>query len=182
MTCIVGYIDNGIAYIASDGQITAGYNITTNNYNKIYINKDIIAAFSGTLVPLPALEKVFMNIETEKIIDLKLDIYDGFIAPAKKEIIHREINLKEYSFKILLAKKDQLIEVTEHWCITSYKEKTAIGSGGNYALGALEALSKIKMPILEKIKISMEVANSCDAGTNNNFVYADTQCLKLNNL
>jgi ATP-dependent protease HslVU (ClpYQ) peptidase subunit len=183
MTCIVGYVEKGISYIAADGQISAGHYIVNNNSDKIYINNDIIAAFSGSVYLCDIIEKIFMNINTQDISDFKFDIYNHLILPVKKEIKYREMEEKDINFSGLLARRDELIEVSHHPSVAPYKEKYATGSGGYYALASLETISKIKkMPVLEKIKISLEVASSLDTGTNNNWTYADTKNLKIKKL
>ena len=183
MTCILGYIEGSSVYIVADGQITAGLKKEVSDYDKININGDIIAAFSGTMNSINVLESVFKKVDSKKIITLKDDLYNFFIDPLKKEVSRVGLSGDYLSFSGLIAKKNELFEINNHFNIIPHKKKAGIGSGSQYALGSLETLERTnKLPTLEKLKICMDISDFFDAGSNNNITWADTKTLITQNL
>ena len=115
MTCILGYIEGSSVYIVADGQITAGLKKEVSDYDKININGDIIAAFSGTMNSINVLESVFKKVDSKKIITLKDDLYNFFIDPLKKEVSRVGLSGDYLSFSGLIAKKNELFEINNHF-------------------------------------------------------------------
>lgn len=180
MTCIIGYLKDSVVHIAADSQITGYPRKEESNYDKILINGDIIAAFSGNLHCVVALETEFKKMESDKVINLKNDIYDAFLKPARDLMKRREIPDSSLSFSILLAKKDELLETNNHYGLLTVSEKHTIGSGAQYAIGCLEALERTsKLSLEQKMKMSIAVAHQFDIGTNDNIKYANTKDLKI---
>jgi hypothetical protein len=180
MTCIIGYLKDSTVHIAADSQITCGARIDENNYEKILVNGDIVAAFSGNLHCVVALETEFNKLEPEKVVTLKNDIYDVFLKPVRNLIKQREIPDNSISFRALIAKKNELIETDNNYAILNVSEKISIGSGSFHAIGSLEALDRFSALSLEqKLKTSILIANKYDAGTNDNIKYCNTKDLKI---
>lgn len=180
MTCIIGYLKDSVVHIAADSQITCGLKRDESNYDKILINGDIIAAFSGNLHCVVALETEFNKMQSDKVINLKEDIYDAFLKPARDLMKRREMAENALNFRVLLAKKDVLLETDTHYGLLTVSEKHCIGSGAQYAIGSLDALDRTsKLSLEQKMKMSIIIASHNDVGTNDNIKYTNTRDLKI---
>lgn len=179
MTAILAFIENGNVYVGADSQVTAGYDIWNDDYDKIHINGDIVAAFSGTHTVLPLAEKLFKSLDPHKIINLKDDIWDYFLVHMQRETNIRNMNNETYS--AIFAKGDQLIDTTNKGCITSYKKCTAIGVGGPAARTAYHVLERYRadMRPLELLKNSLTTAADLNSCCNKVLKYATTKDLKV---
>jgi len=182
MTCIVGIVDNDVAYIASDSQITAGSDIESHTYKKIHINKDLVMGISGSFTHVPLVEKIFNSIDADKFLNLRDDVHQMFYAPLAKELSDKAY-MRNNNWSGMIAKGNQLIEVSDNHCISQYTV-SAIGSGRYAARACLETLRIINSSheALEKIKLAMTVASNLDIGTDANWYYADTKNLKVKKL
>jgi ATP-dependent protease HslVU (ClpYQ) peptidase subunit len=137
MTCIVGIADQGIIYMGGDRAASDGSSIVSLATPKIYIRDEWIFGYAGSMgvgqimqiIDIPILKK-----DDDPFMILRMDMVDSF----KYMLDHNGITLNdENETDILIGCRGRLFEFSPtDWSVAEIKE-TAIGSGGNFALGSL---------------------------------------------
>ena len=156
MTCIVGIVDDGIVYIGGDRGASDGSAIVSLATPKVYIRDEWIFGYAGSLgicqkmqiINIPILEE-----DDDPFIILRMDIVDAF----KAMIDAQGITLNEDNdTDILIGCRGRLFEFSpSDWSVAEIKQ-TAIGSGGNFALGSLH--TSIDADPIDRIGIALGAA------------------------
>lgn len=137
MTCIVGIAQEGIVYIGGDRGASDGSSIASLATPKVYIRDEWIFGYAGSIgigqimqiIDIPILKE-----DDDPFLVLRMDLVDQF----KNMLEHNGITMNEDNdTDILIGCRGRLFEFSpSDWSVAEIKE-TAIGSGGNFALGSL---------------------------------------------
>lgn len=170
MTCIVGYKENGKVYIGGDSSSSSSSgNIKIRKQPKVIKKGGIIFGFSGSFKIAQLVEYSF-NIpkQKEKISDIEY-LCTAFSGGLVQCLIDNKYGLNDenemmcsafligYNAKLYTVYAD--FQIAEH--IYDY---SSLGSGEEYALGALKAMEDMKYSPIQRIEKALESA-SCFCST-----------------
>lgn len=141
MTCIVGISDGSNVYIGGERGSSDGYSILPLTRPKVAYNGDYLIGYSGSqgigelahFINMPPITK-----------DIHKTLRTTFISTLKDAIesYGNASHLEDNSTDWLVGVNGKLFEISsEDWHISEF-EYTAIGSGGNIALGSLHTSRK----------------------------------------
>ena len=154
--------------IGSDGQITKGETITKNNALKVgHMNGyPIIYGCAGTLLDTAALVRKFEN---------QLIECDGDFSKALETlscILQTDISMRDQESLIIAADENRLALLSGSGELLEPENNfVAIGSGGNYAYAAANALyNYTDMDAEQIVRIALKIASSICVYTNANIV------------
>lgn len=173
MTTIVGLVENGIGYIGCDTQLTAGYQ-RLRVADKVHQHKRLHIGVSGML-RLSDLTRsnlaIFDTYQDDR------DSVVSVIVPALRQVLrdngylakHDEVESAEVG-DWLLVSSGAVFEIGVDFSVAQAIDDTgAIGSGANYALGALAVLDK-KLKPATRIRRALEAAARYDIYTSAPFM------------
>lgn len=158
MTCIVGISDGTNVYIGGDRGASDGSSIISLATPKVYIRDEWIFGYAGSMGIGQIMQCIDMPIvkpNEDPFIVLRMDIVDAF-----KSIMDMQgLSITEDNdTNFLIGIRGRLFEFTPmDWSVAEIKE-TAIGSGGNFALGSLHTTYSIPIPIVERIEHALKAA------------------------
>lgn len=157
MTCIVGISDDGKVYMGGDRGASDGSAIVSLVSPKVYIRDEWIFGYAGSMgigqimqiITIPILKE-----DEDPFIVLRMDIVDQF----KSIMDNQGMSITEDNdTDILIGIRGRLFEFSPaDWSVAEVKE-TAIGSGGNFALGSLHSTYSIYSPIV-RISMALDAA------------------------
>jgi ATP-dependent protease HslVU (ClpYQ) peptidase subunit len=156
VTCIVGIVDDGVIYIGGDRGASDGSAIISLATPKVYIRDEWIFGYAGSLgigqimqiINIPILEE-----DDDPFIILRMDIVEAFKAMMDAQGI--TLN-EDNDTDILIGCRGRLFEFSpSDWSVAEIKQ-TAIGSGGNFALGSLH--TSIDADPIDRIGIALGAA------------------------
>jgi ATP-dependent protease HslVU (ClpYQ) peptidase subunit len=137
MTCIVGIAYEGNVYMGGDRGASDGSAIVSLNTPKVYIRDEWIFGYAGSMgigqimqiINIPLLKP-----DDDPFLVLRMDMVDAF----RGMLEHNGITMNEDNdTDILIGCRGRLFEFSPaDWSVAEVQE-TAVGSGGNFALGAL---------------------------------------------
>jgi ATP-dependent protease HslVU (ClpYQ) peptidase subunit len=135
MTCIVGYVDNGIVYIGGDSAGSTDEIIRERVDKKVFRVQDFLIGFT-TSFRMGQLLQHKLKVPKQKCkSDFKF-MCTVFIDSVK--MVFKEDNMKG---NFLVGYRGVLYDIEEDFQVAMVAEKyNAVGSGSQYALGALHAL------------------------------------------
>jgi 20S proteasome alpha/beta subunit len=142
VTCIVGIAQEDTVYIGGDRGASDGSSIASLDTPKVYIRDEWIFGYAGSIgigqimqiIDIPILKP-----DDDPFLVLRMDMVDAF----KSMLEHNGISITEDNdTDILIGCRGRLFEFSPaDWSVAEIKE-TAIGSGGNFALGSLHTTSQ----------------------------------------
>ena len=159
MTCIVGISDGKNVYIGGDRGASDDSAIISIAQSKVIVNGDWIYGYSGSLGNGQLFD--FLNFPaTIKKTDDVYKIIRFNLVPQLKELFETHGSTKDDdATDYLIGVKGRLFELSsEDWGVAEVKE-TAIGSGGNFALGSLFSTQDIENPIV-RVTIALNAATT----------------------
>ena len=162
--CLVRRSENDIA-IAGDGQVTMGeHSIMKNNAKKIRkIYKDqVLCGFAGSVADAYSLMEKF---------EKKMEEHQGNLkraAVALAQMWRQDQASRNLDAMMLVADRDSVLVISGTGeVIEPDASYVAIGSGGNYAYSAANALyNHTDMSAVEIVKESLKIASSICVYTN----------------
>ncbi|MDO5582131.1 MAG: ATP-dependent protease subunit HslV [Planctomycetia bacterium] len=173
-TTILTVRKDGIVAIGGDGQVTLGSSIMKSDAMKIrkMLDGRVITGFAGSAADAFALLERF---------EMKLKDYPSNTLRAATELakdwrIDRALRKLEAmmivvdsQITLLLSGNGDVIQPTDGIL--------AIGSGGNYAMAAANALKKFStLSAGEIVRESLKIASEIDIYTNSNIVVEELKC------
>jgi ATP-dependent protease HslVU (ClpYQ) peptidase subunit len=142
MTCIVGIAKDNVVYIGGDRGASDGSAIVSLATPKVYIRDEWIFGYAGSMgigqimqiINIPILSE-----DDDPFMVLRMDMVDAF----KSMMDIQGISITEDSdTDFLIGIRGRLFEFSpSDWSVAEIHE-TAIGSGGNFALGSLHTTSQ----------------------------------------
>lgn len=174
-TTILTVRKDGIVAIGGDGQVTLGSSIMKSDAMKIrkMLDGRVITGFAGSAADAFALLERF---------EMKLKDYPSNTLRAATELakdwrIDRALRKLEAMMIIVDAQITLLLSGTGD-VIQPTDGILAIGSGGNYAMAAANALKKFSsLSAGEIVRESLKIASKIDIYTNSNIVVEELKCL-----
>jgi 20S proteasome alpha/beta subunit len=158
MTCIVGIAHKGNVYIGGDRGASDGSSIVSLDTPKVYIRDEWIFGYAGSMgigqimqiIDIPILKP-----DDNPFLVLRMDLVDAF----RSMLEHNGITMNEDNdTDILIGCRGRLFEFSPaDWSVAEIKE-TAIGSGGNFALGSLHTSIGMRISPEDRIKLALESA------------------------
>ena len=142
MTCIVGIAQEGSVYIGGDRGASDGSAIVSLATPKVYIRDEWIFGYAGSMgigqimqiINIPILQE-----DDDPFLILRMDMVDAF--KSMMDIQGTSIN-EDSDTDFLIGCRGRLFEFSpSDWSVAEINE-TAIGSGGNFALGSLHTTSQ----------------------------------------
>jgi len=158
---------NGDICIGGDGQVTMGETTIMKNgakkVKKIFKDK-VLTGFAGSVADAFSLTDKF---------EKKLQEHDGNLKRAAVDLAQLWRNdkaVRSLEALMIVADKDEMLVISGNGeVIAPDKNVIAIGSGGNYAYAAAQALyENTDLDAESIVKKSLEIASSICVYTNNN--------------
>lgn len=162
MSCVIGYRSGDVLYIAADSAATTeDGDIRSVKVNKIFRNGKYLIGYAGSI----RAGQIFTQ--------------DCFEAPDNIKELVEAIRNKMYDYGCLVAAEagismsqtcfviayeGELYELMSDFQLNLVDEYTAIGSGTQYALAAMEVLKNEDLSPSQKLIKSLEVASRFNAG------------------
>lgn len=148
MSCVVGYVDNGIIYMGGDsaatGEGTSDQRLRKSE--KVFLLRgrnetDIVVGFCGSYRIGYFLKHCFEIPTAGARQEPQNFIYKAFVPDLEDQMVRNKIKLS--GSEILVGFRGRLFLIEEDFSPTESMENyEACGDGGPYALGALYVLSK----------------------------------------
>lgn len=166
-TTIVAVRRNGEVCIGGDGQVTMGESTvmksSAKKVRKIYRNT-VVSGFAGSVADAFSLTEMF---------EKKLEEHSGNLrraAVALAQMWRSDRGMRNLEALMIVGSKEELLVISGNGeVIVPDEDFIAIGSGGNYAYAAANALYKhTDMTAEEIVRESLQIAASICVYTNTN--------------
>jgi len=174
MTCIVGYVYNGIVYMGSDSQVTENGRIDYIE-QKVFFNvhnNEFLIGFCGDLRYSELLRYYFVPPQNEFDWDIDRYICTDFCSGMRKCLVdngYSNPNNKVDGGCSLIGYKGRLYQIScDHGAFHSSRKYNSIGSGCEFALGAMSILDTLPISSYEKVSRSLESAIEGNFGCGGN--------------
>ena len=150
MTCIAAIAQDGIVYMAGDSAASepnAG-GITTVTSPKIFIKDEYLIGYAGSFRMGKFIQYTveFPKLPSWAKGGAKLDEFmNGTVSPSiRKQVREHELEQSEKEgFGLVIGIRGSIFEVDEEWAAyENIRNYTAIGSGGDIAIGSLYSTNK----------------------------------------
>jgi ATP-dependent protease HslVU (ClpYQ) peptidase subunit len=143
MTCIVGVAHEGKVYIGGDRAASDGSSVLSMVSPKVYIRDQWIYGYAGTIGIAQCMNYVSLPIPGEGE-DIERLIKTVIVPELKLYIESHSVTAKDPDTTWLLGANGQLFEFSDSdWSVVEV-DFTAVGSGGNFALGSLHTSTRHK--------------------------------------
>lgn len=170
MTIIVGLVEKGKAYIASDGRISSGteiINCATVDH-KVYHFGKLVIGCAGTVRTMQIIRD---NLNLPIQMDGQSDqaYLSSFVRAV--EALYKEHTVKDSDkIRCILGYNHKIYRLECDFSITESK-CDAVGSGAKVARGALTAsfMLKAKLSPAKRLRLAVDCAAQCDSGCGNSF-------------
>lgn len=165
MTCVVGVVKDGIVYMGADSAESAGWSIRDTD-QKIFKVGEFLIGQSGS-VRAGQLVQYMMSVERQSArtddMCYMVMVFAESVRTVQKEHgkANIESNKEDSNLELLIGYRGNLYRLYGDYTIRSCKNGfDAIGSGGDFAVGVLAALSDLspKKRIRKALKISAQYA------------------------
>lgn len=168
-TTVLGVLHNGKVSVGADGQATMGNTIAKSNVQKVrkLQNGKILAGFAGSTADAFTLIEKF----EEKLNAFGGNMKRGAIELAKEWRTDRY--LRKLEAMLIVANSSEILVISGTGDVLEPENGiAAIGSGGNYALSAANALKKHAghLTAAEIVREGLSIAADLCIYTNHNFV------------
>lgn len=173
MTCVIGYLSGGNAYLAADSE---GSNYASKDifYNrKVFYKNGLLIGCAGSYRAIQLLKYKFNPPMPEQIVDLPKTSPDAYymncvIADSIKAVftengfaeIENNKNNAVNSY-ILIMFKNRIYEVqSDYSIIETVRNFSAIGCGADHARGAMFVLDPANLQPEKKLELAIEAAKT----------------------
>lgn len=151
MTCIVGIVEKGHVYIGGDSASSNTKWIKTKKDSKVYKRGDFIVGMSGRCYVIQEIKHSFIfPWDTENLTPMEFMIRN--FIPALKTFL-KAVHRKFDECSMIIGYKHHLFTVCDDLTVHEWiNDFDAVGSGEEYAIGALHALTNTSIPTKEKVE------------------------------
>lgn len=164
MTTILAYKDDENSYIATEGQSTYGWGVSSSNYKKIFKKGKLYIAMTGNCMAINIIQDIW-NLPKRKKLSKKHYITKTVI-PSSRKAIHDYVTSRGISpnvdFGMIIVYKSEIYRVfpNSSWRRIKKHEIISGGSGMDYAETYFNASSE--KDIKKRLISSIEYAISKD--------------------
>jgi len=160
MTCIIGYKDKDIVYLAGDGALSMGNTNMSSAISKVFYNGDFVLGNCGSCRMGDILEYSFIAPKIEEGGEYNHRFMcTSFIESLKQshELGGFDPSNDENNGEILVAVRDKLFIIFPDYSVVEYDNHYyAVGCGHDIAKGAIFALEQANQKRAKKDKLSVE--------------------------
>lgn len=185
MTCIVGFIENGVTYIGSDSLGSNGYSGKVYKGGKVFHidNKnDIISGYTSSYRMGQLLKHSSGLFDKLSLIENSVNeryMVNNFIPRIQDLFKSGGYQTDKSGQKgggvFLLGFKDRLYKIQEDYSVLETDDEyDACGSGEDFALGALSAIKDLKLNPKERMRIALNAASKFSVGVSPPFYMVNT--------
>lgn len=185
MSCVIGYVGNDRIVIGADSCISSGYMYHKANYKKIFRKGDMYIGVVGRTRTAQIIENLF--VAPARTVDTSPVAYiTGEFIRALRECVKE--NDDDLWFTVMLVYGGKLYTIDSDFSILESPSFHAIGSGADFALGALSVLSEVDVSPERRVEVALEISArhaihvaqpwqilSIDINTNEEIVNTETQ-------
>lgn len=186
MTCIIGFVENGITYLGGDSLGSDGFSKTIVKQPKVFHSKDtkeIIMGYTTSFRMGQLLQNSKGLFDELSIMQNKVDyeyLITKFIPNIQKLFsdggFEKNKDGTKSSGEFLLGYKDKLFKVQSDYSILeSANNYDACGCGEYYALGSLKTTENLDLSPVEKIHKALQAASAFSAGVAPPFYIINTK-------
>ena len=183
MTCIIGLVEDSKAYIGGDSAIASGSTVRILKEAKAFRNGPFVMGGTGSPRMTQLLQYgLDVPVQDEKMSDEQymITVFAEAVRKVLKEHGFAEVEDNKESFgTFLVGYHGGLYAVYSDLQVTQYQDgMEAIGSGSEFALGALYVLSNLnsedRLPPEERIVLALAAAAYFDANVKQPFAVKRT--------
>jgi len=165
MTCIVGAVEKGIVHLGGDSAMSSGGTLLYDGTSKVFRRNGLVLGSSGSVRQRDLLRHV-LEFPKPPLDDAELAVWmrTAFVASLRscfKDAGYTSIehNAENFQGAFLVGCGGHLYAVYGDFQVAEFAERWhAIGSGQDYALGALWALRDAKMPMRKRVTVALSAA------------------------
>lgn len=167
MTCVIGLIEKGRVYIGADSAAVAGWTRRKTLLRKVFRRGPFLIGYTTSFRMGQLLEHQLQVVKQEENETDMAYMVNRFIEATRSLLKERgfakvESN-NESGGQFLVGYKGRLYSVESDFQVGEMAEGfDAVGSGSDYALGAMSALAKL--PPKRRILRSLEIASEFNMG------------------
>lgn len=184
ITCIVGYIEDGVTWIGGDSLGSNGYSKTVRKDNKVFGLKDTIHGVIGytssfRMGQLLQYKNGLIDSRDEDKVDheyLVTRFIPNVIDTLESGGYSRSNNGEKSGGTFLLGYKDRLYKIESDYQVGETQDNfDACGCGEEFALGALEILKDSPIGVNHKILRALRAASKFSTGVAPPYVIMNTK-------
>lgn len=163
MTCIVGIQNNGVTFMAGDSCAASGWETRVSNIPKVFINNGWVIGYTSSF-RMGQLLQYELKISPPSVIP-DLGYMVTIIIPEIRKLLKESGYAKvdsnvETVGTFLISAKGKMFCIQNDLQVQQYRDGFySIGSGDEYALGAMRAFDLANLRIRDIITDSIEVAS-----------------------
>lgn len=182
MTCIVGLLDNGKAYMGADSLGSNGY--TGNVYKnrkvfKLSENKDILVGYTSSFRMGQLLQYSSGLFDELSLLKNSVDekyMVNTFIPNVKALFKNGGYEKNETGGNFLITFKDKLYEVQSDYAILEPANGfSSVGCGEDFAMASLETTKDLDMKPVDRIIKALESAEKYSTGVRRPFYIINSE-------
>lgn len=182
MTCIVGLLDNGKAYMGADSLCSNGYTGKVNKNKKLFKlsnQKDILVGYTSSFRMGQLLQYSTGLFDELSLLKNEVDekyMVNNFIPNVKKLFKDGGYDKNDQGGNFLVTFKDKLYEVQCDYSILEPSNGFAsVGCGEDFALASLETTKDLEMNPIDRIKKALECAEKYSVGVGRPFYIINSE-------
>jgi len=165
MSVVVGFVGENGVYLAADGQATDGWQRIEMVAPKVFRCPPLVIGCVGTM-RLVQILSTFLTLPKSDSHD-PLDFLVRYFVPAVQEILkeHGYLQDDKIAGECLIVAGNRLFRLSDDFQVVEREGGyDAIGSGAEYALGAIEALKDHDLPADSVVSAAVKVAMAFHVG------------------
>lgn len=175
MTCIVGYVENGVVYMGGDSAGVRGYDVTLRKDVKVFKVGEFIFGFTWSFRMGQILKYSFKPPLHENGVSDEKYMMTVFVDEVRKLFkekgFARKESDEEKGGEFMVGYRGNIYTIESDYQVSISRENfEAVGCGEYYAKGAMNILDKAKLPPKTKIKLALETAEKFSGGVRSPFV------------
>lgn len=175
MTCVIGLEHEGVVYMGCDSQTSYGWEKRPLAESKIFRRGQMLFGVGGASLIGNAL-RYRLVIPQRETVGTNLEYLNTLFIDAVRKCFeehkcHDSEKENRFDGTFLLGYQGKLYRIEPNYAITYLADGfDSIGSGSNYALGALAALDPNIIHPKQRIQKALEIAIRFDMGTSGEMV------------
>lgn len=163
MTCIVGLVENGEVWISGDSLVSSGGRTDVRNDEKVFIKDDMAFGVTGSIRISQIIRYQLSIPRYHEGDDLMAYMVNDFAEAVRSCLKHygaaQIVNNEDMGGAFMVGFRGRLFVVYSDFQVAEFRERfTAIGSGEEYALGALYALDSSRSELSPEARLQLAIS------------------------